>query len=643
MTTIAPARPEALSAPVHIPKPRQPRWVWPALGALLVGTALLYLWNLSASGYANSFYAAAVQAGTKSWKALLFGSLDAGNAITVDKPPASLWIMGLSARMFGFSSWSLLAPQAVEGVLSVGLLFAAVRRWSGPAAGLLAGACLALTPAAALMFRFDNPDALLVLLLVAGAYCTVRAVEKASPRWLALAGVAIGFGFLTKMMQAFLVLPALGLVYLVAAPTNLRRRVLHLLGALGALVVSAGWFIALVELWPAGSRPYIGGSTNNSLLELALGYNGFSRLFGGSAGGGGAGGGGNTSTGFGGSTGLFRIFGQSLGGEISWLVPAALIALVGGLWYTRRAARTDRIQAALLLWGVWFLITGVVFSFMSGIFHPYYTIALAPAIGALVAVGGRQLWHHRDELGARVGLAAMVSATGLWNFVLLERASSWLPALRWAVLIGSALAGIGIIVGGHLAKRTATALVTAAIIIGLAGSSAWTVATASAAHSGSIPSSGPASVATSGMGGGGQGGPGGTMGGGLGKASSATQSSTGSSALTSLLKSTNNTWAAAVSGATTAADLELSSGKSVIALGGWNGSDPSPTLAQFKAYVASGEIHYFIVGGNGGGGGGGAAGGSSSVSAITSWVESTFTSTTVGGSTVYDLTSSTSS
>ena len=212
----------ARPAPARAPTQSRPRWERPALLALLACTAVLYLWNLSASGYANDFYAAAVQAGTQSWKAWLFGSLDSGNAITVDKPPASLWVMTLSARIFGFSSWSLLVPQALMGVASVALLHAAVRRWAGPVAGLLAGAALALTPAAVLMFRFDNPDALLVLLLVAGAYATVRAIDAASAQastwWLVAAGAAVGFGFLTKMGQALLVVPAFGLVYLVAGP-----------------------------------------------------------------------------------------------------------------------------------------------------------------------------------------------------------------------------------------------------------------------------------------------------------------------------------------------------------------------------------------------------------------------------------------
>src|SRR5256714_5753000 len=244
------------------------------LAALLGISAVLYLWGLSRNGWANQYYSAAVQAGSKSWKAFLFGSLDAGNYITVDKPPAALWVMDASVKLFGVNSWAVLVPQALEGVAAVALLYAAVRRISGPTAGLLAGAALATTPVATLIFRFDNPDALLVLLMTAAAYATVRAVERAGVRWLMLAGALIGFAFLTTMLQGLLVVPGLGIAYLVAAPTTLRRRVLHLLAAGGALVAAAGWWVALVELWPSGSRPYIGGSDHDSILELTFGYNG---------------------------------------------------------------------------------------------------------------------------------------------------------------------------------------------------------------------------------------------------------------------------------------------------------------------------------------------------------------------------------
>lgn len=277
-----------------------PNWARPALFALLTLAAVVYGWNLTNSGYANEFYAAAAKSASKDWKAWLFGSLDSSNAITVDKPPASLWVMGLSARIFGFSSFSLLLPQALMGVGTVGLTYGAVRRWSGHAAGLLAGLIVTMTPVAALMFRFDNPDAMLVLLMTAAAYCVVRAIEvsgrdeptttrrgrvrsasSTALRWMVGAGLLIGFAFLTKMLQGLLVLPGLGLAYLVAARFSLGTRIKHLAAALVSVIVGAGWFVALVAAWPAGARPYIGGSTNNSEWELALGYNGLGRILGG--------------------------------------------------------------------------------------------------------------------------------------------------------------------------------------------------------------------------------------------------------------------------------------------------------------------------------------------------------------------------
>ncbi|MDT5190944.1 MAG: hypothetical protein QOI28_3195, partial [Mycobacterium sp.] len=231
------------------------RWPRLALAALLACTAALYLWNLSATGYGNTFYAAAAQAGAQSWSAWFFGALDARDFITVDKPPGALWVTGLSVRLFGMNSWSVLVPQAVMGVAAVAVLFATMRRtlWDrrqGTVAGLLAGAVLACTPAAALMFRFNNPDAFLVLLLVLAAYCLTRAVATASWRWLALVGAVMGAAFLTKMLQGFLVLPGFAAAYLLAAPTSWRNRVLHMTAATGALVVAAGWWVAIVQLIP---------------------------------------------------------------------------------------------------------------------------------------------------------------------------------------------------------------------------------------------------------------------------------------------------------------------------------------------------------------------------------------------------------
>jgi 4-amino-4-deoxy-L-arabinose transferase-like glycosyltransferase len=686
-TLAPPVEGGASSAP---PAGRRSRRELGGLAVLLVGTAVLYLWDLGANGYANSFYAASVQAGTKSWKALLFASLDAGNVVTVDKPPASMWVMALSGRIFGFSSWSMLVPEALMGVASVALVYAAVRRVSGPAAGLLAGAVLALTPVAVLMFRFNNPDALLVLLMVAAAYAVVRATEVASTRWLVLAGVLIGFGFLTKMMQAFVVLPAFVLVYLVAAPTGFWRRVRQLLAGAVAVVVSAGWFVALVELWPADSRPYIGGSQGNSLLELALGYNGLSRIFGGEGGRGGApelgtlpplpagggpelvqfGGPGGGPGGFGGTPGPTRMFSETSGGQISWLLPAALVLLVLGLWLVRRAPRTDRVRASLLLWGGWTVVTMLVFSFAQGIFHDYYTVALAPGIAGLVGVGGHELWQRRQTVLGRVGLAVVVAGTAAWAWVLLGRTPEFLPWLRWVVVALAAVAVLAVLVP-RAGRRVAVVGALAAVLAGITAPAAYAAQTAGTAHTGSIPSAGPQ------IAGGGFGGPGGRAPGGArnrtapggtapegepaagsrpgGSGAPGGEDAVADPALVAALRAAGTKWSAAAVGSMEGGPLALQSGTTVMSIGGFSGSDPAPTLEQFQAYVAAGEVHYFIPGNGPGGGRGGASGPGSATAEpgraggggfgrggtgeqIATWVEQNFASTSVGGRTVYDLT-----
>ncbi|GAA4842054.1 glycosyltransferase family 39 protein [Actinomycetospora corticicola] len=640
-----------------------PAWERPLLLVLLAGTAVLYLWNLGASGTANEFYAAAVQAGTQSWKALLFGSLDASNFITVDKPPAALWVMGLSGRLFGFNAWSMLVPQALMGVASVALLRSTVRRWAGPGAGLAAGALLALTPVAVLMFRFNNPDALLVLCMTAAAYAAVRAIDVAHRRaglwWTAATGALLGLGFLTKMLQAWLVLPALAGVIVLAAAVTWRRRLLMLAVGLGAMVVSVGWYVLLVDLWPTDSRPYIGGSTDNSFLDLVLGYNGLGRILGGSgnSGGNGGPGGGSGNTGFGGSTGITRMFNESFGGQISWLLPAALIVLAAGLWVTRRAGRTDRTRAALVLWGGWLLVHGLVFSFMSGTVHAYYAVAMAPGLAGTLAVGGALLWRRRELLTARLALVAALAATTAWSVVLLRRTPEFLPWLRWVVAVVGIVAVLGLLAGAVTrrawVRRALPVLLVGAVLAGAGGSVAYAMDTAATTHSGSIVSAGPASAdgGTGGPGGGGPGGQGGQGGqppsgarpdGGGGQAGQADQGGPGgattSAALTTLLQDAGTRWSAAVVGSQGAASLELSSGTAVMAIGGWSGSDAAPTLQGFQALVAAGEVHYLIASGDGGGMGG--QGGSDSVGTqITAWVKAHYTATTVGGRTVYDLTS----
>jgi 4-amino-4-deoxy-L-arabinose transferase-like glycosyltransferase len=697
-------------------RPEDPAWARPAFLVLLAATLVLYLYDLGASGYANSFYSAAVQAGSQSWKAFFFGSSDAANSITVDKPPAALWPMGLSVRLFGLGSWQILVPEALMGVATVGVLYAAVRRRFGPGAGLLAGAVLALTPVAALMFRFNNPDALLALLMVTAIYCVLRAVEDARTKWLLIAGAVLGLAFLTKTLQAWLILPPLALVYGVCAPTPLRRRLLQLLYGGAAMVVAGGWWVTIVELWPASSRPYIGGSQDNSFLSLTFGYNGFGRITGdetGSVGGGGPAGG--NGGGMWGSTGGSRLFNSEMGGQISWLLPAAFVMLVAGVWITRSSRRTSATRAAFLVWGGALLVTFATFSFMSGIFHPYYNIALAPYVAALVGMGGSLLWRRRTHMAAATVLAVTVAGTSVWAYTLLHRTPDWHPWLRTALVVAGVVAALAFLAGalpGMAAARTGARLAVVAAAVGLAaalgGPVAYTLDTVSTGHEGSLVTAGPAAQGGMGgfPGGGGRGGPGGgapggggqgrTGGGappagglpgggtgrfgqgqapgqgqgkgqgqtpGLGQGQGQTPGQGGnglpggalgeggsgggmggllngaqvSSAMKSLLlkNAGDYTWVAAAIGSQNQASYQLATQKPVMSIGGFNGSDPSPTLAQFEKDVTAGRVHYFIGSGVGGGG---SMGGSDASTAISSWVQAHFTAKTVGSTTVYDLT-----
>ncbi len=719
----------AAAAPPEPDRGAGPRWARPALYGLLLAVGLAYFFNLSASGYANSFYSAAVQAGSQSWKALFFGSLDSANAITVDKPPAALWPMALSVRMFGLNSWAILAPQVLMALATAAVLNSAVRRRFGPVAGLIAVAVFALTPVAALMFRFNNPDALLALLMTVTVWCVLRALEQGRTKWLLWAGAAVGLAFLTKTLQAFLILPPLAVLYAVCAPVPVRKRIGQLALSALTMVVAGGWWVAIVELMPASSRPYVGGSQNNSFLELTFGYNGLGRINGeetGSVGGGGGRGGGGGW----GETGIGRMFNSEVGGQIAWLLPAALILLVAGLWLTRKAGRTDSARAAFIAWGGALVMTAAVFSFMAGIFHQYYTVALAPYVAALVAMGVVVLWEERSAWWPRAVLAGTVLATVLWAYVLLGRTPDYLPWLRWAVLAGGIVGALGLLAVGRFGGRgLAVAVVGLSCAASLAGPTAYTVSTLNSGHQGSIVTAGP-SAGGFGMGGpgggGGRGGPGGPGGGdgdggqrggmrqqppgqgqgqfpgqgqrqsqGQGQGNQQGNAPGGMPALPGggtapggtgtvpgfgegmrgggggggmggllngatvdaeakalLAKGADDyTWVAAAVGAQNAASYQLATGEPVMAIGGFNGSDPSPTLAQFKEYVAEGKIHYFVSGGGMGGGtggegggrtGGGGMGGSGTSSRISSWVTENFTEVTVGSATFYDLTQPTS-
>lgn len=642
-----------------------PAWARPALFALLLATGAFYVIGLTSNGWANSFYSAAVQAGSQSWKAFFFGSSEAGNSITVDKPPASLWVMALSVRIFGLSSFSILLPEVIMGVATVGVVHATVKRCSTAAAGLLAGAVLALTPVAVLMFRFNNPEALLVLLMTLGAWATMRSIEQGSPKWMAIVGVFIGLGFLTKALQVLLVVPFFGLGYVLFANTTLRRRIVGAIVGVGAMLLSAGWWVAIVELMPASMRPYIGGSQDNSFLSVTFGYNGLGRLNGsevGSVGGGQRGPGSGTES-------ITRLFTQTIGGQISWLLPTAALLLIAGLAFRGRRPRTDLRRAAYVVWGGWLLVTGLVFSLMAGIFHEYYTVALAPAIAALVGMGACEAWDRRTHWAGRGVLAAAAGTAAGMGFWLLGRTTAYGGWLRWSVLVVGFAAALLLLLTDRLPRFATAVTVGGAVAAALAGPTAYAVTTVTTPHTGSIVTAGPNTGGPGGMGRGGVpgggmprggfpgGAPGGLAGGmpggmppggfpggngqtgGRGGANGMgglLNASTPSAEVVAALRAEASSyrWAAATVGSQNAAGLQLGSGEPVMPIGGFNGSDPSPTLDEFKGYVASGDIHYFM----GGGGFRGQNGGGNSGNEISSWVQANFTQVSIGGTTMYDLT-----
>ncbi|MEV7438105.1 ArnT family glycosyltransferase [Streptomyces griseoviridis] len=653
MTTLAPppapAAPEGRHRAVTRPgsrlgrlftgAPEDPRWARPALWAVLVLATALYAWNIT-SLTGNSFYDAAVYSGTRSWKAFFFGALDAGSFITVDKPPFALWVMGLSARVFGYGNWQLALPMVAVGTGSVALLYRMVKRDFGAAAGVIAALALTLTPITVAIDRDTNPDPVLVFLMLLAAAALMRAVRTGRLLPLVWSGVAIGFAFNTKMMQAYLVLPVFLLVYLWAARLPLGRRVRNLAVATVALLVSSAWWMVVVDLIPASSRPYIGGSTDNTVWDLVIGYNGFGRILGASSSVGSQGNGAS----FGGSSGLYRMFNEIMGGQISWLIPFAVIALVGGLVLCGRAPRTDARRAGLLLWGGWFVLHYLTFALAEGTFHPYYVTAMAPGIAALAGAGG-VLLHRALREGSAVRwawvLPLAVAATTLWAVVLLRRVSGegtgYTVAAVVAGVAGTA-AVAGLLAGRLLGRRRLLGVAAVAAVVALlAGPTAYSLSAATTTSAnGTNPTAGPSTGG--GMGGGQR--PGGAesdgrsarqppAGGGPGGRESDEDAQAGagaaaaglggggdtqvSSGMVTYLKKHQDgaTWLVAVATDQTAAQLILESGQPVISMGGWSGSDEAMTLAKLKSLVAAGKLHYLVISGGGQGTG----------SEISTWVK----------------------
>jgi 4-amino-4-deoxy-L-arabinose transferase-like glycosyltransferase len=607
----------------------------PELLGLLGLTAALNLWNLGVNGWANTYYSAAVRSMSTSWRDFLFASLDKSGLMTVDKPPLALWVQALSVRVFGYHPLSMLVPEALMGVAAVGLLYDLVARRFGRVAGLVGGLAFAVTPITVAVARHNNPDELLILCSVAAVWSAVRAIDTGRTRWLVLSGVLVGLGFETKMGIALLIVPGIAAGWLWAARGSLWRRLRALLAAGTALVVVGGAWPLLVTLTPAADRPWISGTSDNSIWSLVFGYNGLGRVTGqtGAAGGGGGG----VS---GGSVGLFRLLQTGLGDQAGWLLGFTLVAGVALVLLTRLRRRDPRTGWLIAVGGA-FAVSALVFSFASGIFHPYYVSFLAPFAAALVGAGaGLMLPESVGGAGqgrsARVIAPLAIAGGVVTELVVLGETSG---ALSWAIpvvlLVGGACA---LALADSLAPRLQAVAVAVALAALLAAPATWAAETLGHAASSTFPTGGPASASFGGpVGGRGGfgGGPGGFVGGrggfpfgsragggglpgtlggssprrggGLGGSASSGFGGGFSGDTTSLKAAVRYVEAhgggtIGVESQSSAAELILSSNANVAGLGGFSGRESSVSARWIAMEVRSGKLSWLLFSGTQDGG-----------------------------------------
>ncbi|PNI10587.1 glycosyl transferase [Arthrobacter sp. AFG7.2] len=608
---------------------KDPAWERPALLALLATNAVLYVWNLGINGWANFFYSAAVQSGTMDAKAFFFGSSDWGNSITVDKPPLSLWVMGISVKLFGFNPVAMLAPQVLMGVGTTLLIYMLLRRYTSAAAALFGAVVFFTTPIVTLMSRYNNPDPLMLLLMVAAAWFVLRSIETGHGGPFVVAGALLGLAFMTKQMQGMLSVPALGLSYLVYSPISWPRRLRTAASSALVLIITGGLWMTIVDLIPENARPYVGGSASNSVLELTLAYNGVERIVGGrlvpavmqvpgqfrpvdS------------------DAGIFRLFNANYNQEASWLLLGGLLALILLVVRWKASPKSPPFRALVLISGVWFLTAFLLLSFMGNQIHTYYTAAIAPPLALVLGVALHSVLIARSSVVVRLGGAICALAALLTTWLVLAGTSEWPTWLPNTVLTTGIIAISALIIRPPSRRIEIFAAVTLVGAV-LSGPAMTSVHNVTLEFNGSNPLSGvmsknPASISH------------------LLESLRKNEIAWGHDiaygrvpdleVIDVLARTRGCTWSAATYASQTAARLQLESGRPVMPLGGFAGSDPSPTLEEFINEVEAGNICYmvqqeaFL----------GVQATESASTAISAWVESNFQSEKLGDTTVYRLT-----
>jgi 4-amino-4-deoxy-L-arabinose transferase-like glycosyltransferase len=612
-------------------------WQRLALGAIIAISLFMNFFELGQNGFGDSYYAAGVRSMLDSWHNFFFVSFDPGGFVTLDKPPLGFWLQVLSAKIFGFTAFSVYLPQALAGVLSVALLYHLVRRHFGVVAGLLAALALALSPISIVTSRNNTVDSTLALVLLLGAWTVLRAAETGRLRWLLLCAATIGIGFNIKMLEAYLVVPAFGLLYLLAAPKSIWKRIGDLsLAAILLLAISLSWVLA-VDLTPASQRPYVDSSQNNSEISLALGYNGINRLTGqlgmgpggpppgqptntggnppqgagpsGGPGSSGGPGGPGDSDGLGGN-GLFntgtpgplRLFTEPLGGQIVWLLPLAILGMLALAWQSRPRFQSDRQQQSLILWGTWLLTMGIFFS-VAGFFHQYYLTEMAPAIAALFGIGIVTMWHDYRLSGWRGWLLPLVLiATALEQIYILSSYLSWslwlAPIIAVLCIAGSLVLIVMRIMQTIEFNRRQRSLSISIVSIALLGlmitPTTWAAIPVIQNIQSQLPVAGPSQQGDFG----GPGGPGGPNGNPPGfRNPGAPNGASTDTALINYLEAHqgNAKFLVATPDSMEAGNIILATNKPVMSLGGFSGGDPILTVGQLEKLIHQGTIRYFLL------------------------------------------------
>lgn len=629
-------------------KKTRPR-LWPrvTLGLVMLISIFMNFYQLGQNGFGNLYYAAGIRSMADSLHNFFFVSYDPGGFVTIDKPPLGFWLQVISVKIFGFTPFSIFLPQALAGVLAVLVLYVLVRRHFGVVAGLLAALALAVSPISVVTNRNNTIDSTLALTMLLGAWAIMRAAETGKWRWLLLCAVSVGLGFNIKMLEAYLVVPAFGLLYLLAAPRKLWIRIIQLTVAiLVMLAVSLSWAIA-VDLTPASQRPYVGSSQNNSEISLALGYNGTQRLLGGGPGIGGSKGPGrfprtggfpgNNPDGFpgnnpgsnlggfpgnnpggfpgssdfsgnpgsgappfgfnggggflGGGNGMFntgtagplRLFNEPLGSQIVWLLPIAILGMLALAWQRRPQFRDDHQQQSLILWGTWLLTMGIFFS-VAGFFHQYYLTVFAPAICALFGIGIVVMWQDYRRRGWRGWLLPVaLLVTVLEQVHIINSNTGWGVWLIPLIIIPCGLAALALILARLTPEFRFNVRVPAVILC---------IGVAALLLTPTVWSAVPAlqNVVSD-----------------LPIAGPDQQSrfagfggnNTVDSKLISYLEANqgNTTYLLATANSQSADSLILATNKPVMALGGFGGSDPILTTDQLASLVSNGTVRFFLLNG----------------------------------------------